>query len=225
MRAYIEGVAAMREMDPGVRILTTEPLVNMVPPVNATPEQAQFAAEAHVNQFQATDILSGRMCPELGGQPEFLDLVGLNFYYNNQWIVGSGAFLPWVNEPFDPRWRPLHELLAEAYQRYQRPLVITETSHPQEDRPHWMRFVADECAAALRQHVPLWGVCLYPIIDRPDWDHLTPWYRSGLWDATPEGIVLQPGETPGRVLCLPYAEALLEAQTTLAEAQVRPLAV
>lgn len=225
MRAYIEGVAALRESDPTVRILTTEPLVNMVPPVNPTPEQAQAAAEAHDNQFQATDILAGRLCPELGGRPEFLDLVGLNFYYNNQWIVGSGAFLPWRNEVPDPRWRPLRELLAEAYQRYQRPLVLSETSHPGEDRPLWMRFVAGECAAALHQHVPLLGVCLYPIIDRPDWDHLTPWHRSGLWDATPAGTLLQPGETPGRVLCLPYAEALLDAQALVAEALPRPQSV
>lgn len=222
MRAYVEGVAAMRELDPTVRILTTEPLVNMVPPLPATPEQTQAAQAAHNDQFQATDILCGRMCPELGGRPEFLDLVGLNYYYNNQWIVGSGAFLPWLNEVPDPRWRPLRELLAEAYQRYQRPLVLTETSHPQEDRPLWMRFVAGECAAAIGQHIPLWGVCLYPIIDRPDWDHLTPWYRSGLWDAAPDGTVLQPGEIPGRVLCEPYAEALREAQATLTEALTSP---
>jgi hypothetical protein len=36
MRAYIEGVAALKEIDASIRILTTEPLVNMAPPLDAT---------------------------------------------------------------------------------------------------------------------------------------------------------------------------------------------
>lgn len=207
MRAYIEGVAALREVDPTVRILTTEPLVNMVPPLDATPEEAAHAAEAHNNQYQATDILSGRMCPELGGAPEYLDIVGLNYYFNNQWVLPTFRFLPWVNEPYDPRWRPLRGLLLEAARRYNRPLVLSETSHPGEDRPLWIRFVAEECAAVLREGVPFWGICLYPIVDRPDWDHLHPWHHSGLWDVETESL---PGELPGRVLYEAYAGVLRE---------------
>ncbi len=207
MRAYIEGVAALREMDPTVRILTTEPLVNMVPTLDATPEEAAAAAEAHSNQYQATDILCGRMCPELGGTPEYLDIVGLNYYYNNQWVLPTFRFLPWVNEPYDPRWRPLRGLLLEAARRYNRPLVLSETSHPGEDRPLWIRFVAEECAAVLREGVPFWGICLYPIVDRPDWDHLHHWHHSGLWDVEAEPL---PGELPGRVLCEAYAGVLRE---------------
>jgi hypothetical protein len=36
MKAYIEGIKAMKEVDPTIRILTTEPLVNMVTPENPT---------------------------------------------------------------------------------------------------------------------------------------------------------------------------------------------
>jgi hypothetical protein len=36
MRAYIEGTAALREADPGIRILTTEPLINIMPRISAT---------------------------------------------------------------------------------------------------------------------------------------------------------------------------------------------
>ncbi|RYF63607.1 MAG: amine oxidase, partial [Cytophagaceae bacterium] len=36
IRAYIEGIAAMREIDPNIVVMTTEPLVNMVPPLNAS---------------------------------------------------------------------------------------------------------------------------------------------------------------------------------------------
>ncbi|WP_229733735.1 amine oxidase [Pontibacter amylolyticus] len=213
MRAYIEGIAAMREIDPNVQILTTEPLVNIVAPLGSTPEVQAEAQLAQEHQFQAVDILCGRICPELGGRPEFLDILGLNYYYSNQWEIGTNAQLSWVNEHEDERWQPLRDLLQMAYSRYQKPIALTETSHPGIDRPHWIRFVAEECAAVLQAGIPLWGICLYPIIDRPDWDHLSPWHRAGLWDAEEE-----PGELPERVLYQPYANALLDAQQLIEDA-------
>jgi hypothetical protein len=206
MRAYIEGVAAMKEIDPGIRILTTEPLVNMVPPLDATAEQKTAAAEAHECQYQVLDILSGRICPELGGKPEYLDILGFNFYYNNQWINGTGQFLPWANEEPDPRFKPLSDLLIDCYRRYGRPIALTETSHPGEHRPNWIEKIGKEATIVLEKDIPLWGICLYPIIDRPDWDDLSTWHGSGLWDAD-----MQHG-TPKRILYTPYADALLEAQ-------------
>ena len=213
MRAYIEGVAAMREIDPTIRILTTEPLVQIVPPMEATEQEIIDAAIADDNQFQATDILTGRMCPELGGSPEFLDVLGLNYYYNNQWLLGLGTFLPWNDTPPDPRWLPLRYLLAKAHRRYDRPIALTETSHAGIDRPVWIEMIGRECAAVIEAGVPLQGVCLYPIVDRPDWDHPHHWHHSGLWDAD---LSKNP---PGRVLNEPYAHALLRAQSTVAEAQ------
>lgn len=214
MRAYIEGIAALKEEDPGIRILTTEPLVNTVPPVNATPEQRRFAAKQHESQFEALEILSGRMCPELNGKPEYLDILGFNFYYNNQWIAGTSHFLPWKNEGQDPRWLPLSHLLAEVYERYNRPIVLSETSHPGEDRNQWINFIANECADVLQKGVPLWGVCWYPIIDRPDWDHMAPWHRSGLWDADLEKMN---NNVPERTLHMPTATAFLQSQQMVAE--------
>jgi beta-glucosidase/6-phospho-beta-glucosidase/beta-galactosidase len=214
MRAYIEGVTALREADPGIRILTTEPLVSIVPPQGATARQLREARERHEHQYQSVDMLSGRICPELGGRPEYLDLLGFNYYYDNQWECHSNQRLGWANETCDPRWRPLRSLLQEAYQRYHRPVVITETSHPLEHRPDWLRFVGGECAAAIEAGVPLLGVCLYPIIDRPDWDYLDrPWHRSGLWD-----VEQRADGTLERVLYKPYAEALLDAQQRVAAA-------
>lgn len=210
MRAYIEGVAAMREADPSVRILTTEPLVQMVPPANATQEQIAQAAASHEEQYQAVDMLGGRMCPELGGSPDYLDILGFNFYYNNQWVDGSHQFLQWFNDDGDPRWRPLRSLLAEAHSRYNRPIALTETSHSGEHRPNWLDYVAKECAAVIINGIPLWGVCLYPIIDRPDWDNINYWHGSGLWDAE-----LVPGAPPKRVLHQPYAAGLRQSQALI----------
>ena len=56
---------------------------------------------------------------------------------------------------------------------------------------------------ARRRGVPLEGVCLYPIIDRHDWDDATHWHHAGLWD-------LEPAADGGfrRVLNTEYAEEL-----------------
>ena len=207
MRAYIEGVAALKEIDPHAIILSTEPLVQIVPPLDPTTEEIEKAALDHEEQYQAVDMLTGAMCPELGGCPEYLDILGLNFYYNNQWVTGTRTHLPWANLNKDPRWLPLSELVIEAYLRYKKPVILAETSHPGVDRPQWIRYIATECVALIRRGIPFWGACLYPIIDRPDWDHFSPWHMAGLWDAR-----LTEDGPPERVLCQPYAEAFRECQ-------------
>lgn len=207
MKAYIAGIKMLKQIDPDVLILTTEPLVNIVPPLNATSIEVEQARTAHLNQYQSLDILMGTVCPELGGSPDLVDLLGFNFYYNNQWLAGFEYFLPWLNEEPDPRWRPLHSLLEEAYLRYGKPIVLTETSHPGEDRPVWIRFIANQCYNLLEKKIPFYGICLYPIIDRPDWDDLGYWHHSGLWDH-----VANTDESTARVLNVAYGDALITAQ-------------
>jgi hypothetical protein len=211
MKAYIEGVEALKEVDPGVRILTTEPLVSITHGRDAGRAEKTAARRHHEYQFQVTDILCGRLCPELRGRPEYLDLLGVNFYYNNQWVKATNEMLVWKNH--DDRWVPLHELLRQTHRRYGRPLVLSETSHPKEDRPLWMDMIARECLAARMAGVPLLGVCWYPIIDRPDWDHPHDWHQSGMWDRA-ERDAADPGYQ--RRLHEPTAEAFLRAQATVA---------
>ena len=206
MKAYIEGIEAIKEIDSSVRILTTEPLVNIVPHQNASLKEIQIAASVHNDQFQITDILCGRICPELRGKPEYLDILGYNYYYNNQWVLGTNEFLDWKNNSRDNRFIPPNRLLLKAYKRYKRPMVLTETSHPKEDRPLWVKKIAKECALAITAGVPLWGICWYPIIDRPDWDNVTNWHLAGLWDVD---------LNQQRSLHIPTSDALLKAQNYL----------
>src|SRR6478735_4771836 len=208
MKAYIEGIEAIKQIDPSALILTSEPLVNMVPPLGATAEEIEVAKTQHEHQFQVLDILSGRICPELRGRPEYVDMIGVNYYYNNQWICNTGNFLIWKDDSADVRWRPLRSLIAEVYSRYNKPIVVTETSHPKEDRGLWVDMIAEECASVLMSDIPLLGICIYPIIDRPDWDNLVTWHHSGLW-----GIEQEKHE---RILYTPMAKALLRAQKKLA---------
>ncbi|RYY18545.1 MAG: amine oxidase [Cytophagaceae bacterium] len=214
MRAYIEGSWAMREIDPGIRFLSTEPLISIIPPPNPWESHKREARRMHKDQFQAIDILSGRLCPELGGHESLLDIIGFNFYYDNQWHLHPHRRIGWNDSPPDPRWLPLSELLRQAHHRYKRPFAVTETSHPGIDRPLWWDMIGRECAKALSLGLPLQGVCLYPVIDRPDWDHPEHWHRSGLWDAE-----LRPDGPPRRILHEPSAHALREAQALVAHAQ------
>jgi len=209
MRAYIAGVEALKTYDPSIRILTTEPLINVVPEIGASTDEILQAKAIHDLQYQAMDMLCGRICPELGGKPEYLDMLGFNYYYNNQWVVESHVYLGWNDPVPDARLRSLSDLLLEAHMRYDVPVVLSETSHPLEDRPIWISMVAEESCKLVREGIPLWGVCYYPVTDRPDWDDLTYWHHSGIWDADP----LAPATN--RILHEPSADALLYGQKKL----------
>jgi len=97
--------------------------------------------------------------------------------------------------------------LKEVYERYRRPIFIAETSHYGIGRAPWLDEVARECRAAIDMGVPLEGVCLYPILDRFDWEDCTHWHNSGLFDMLPDAR----GHYR-RVLNREYAEALRRAQ-------------
>ncbi len=209
MQAYIKGIEAFKQIDPDTRILTTEPLVNITPPTEATMEQILDAAQVHELQFQSLDMLSGVICPELGGKPEYLDILGFNYYCSNQWVHSPYERLDWKEAGFDAQYKPLSELLQEAFDRYDRPFALTETSHYGAERPDWLRHVSDEVSKLISRNYPLWGVCLYPVLDRPDWDNLDDWHHSGLWDE------------PGRTLHLPSAVELAGRQLEIGAALIR----
>jgi hypothetical protein len=114
-------------------------------------------------------MLSGTAAPELGGRSHYLDLLGVNFYHDNQWRhVGSG-------------------------------------------RAEWLREMSQELCLAVDAGIPLQGVCLYPILDRFDWDDPTHWHNSGLWDLVPDG-----DGTLKRVINREYADELAVSQRQLA---------
>ena len=213
-RAAIAGIDAVRSVDPNARILHTEPLINIIP-ASDDPFDISEAARFHDDQYQAMDMLLGRICPEMGGKPEYLDVLGVNFYYDNQWVHFGGKVV-W-DIPKDPRWKPLSILLEEIYRRYNRPIAISETSHLGTGRGDWILDIAQECVKAYQRGVELLGVCLYPIIDRPNWDNLETYHNAGLWD-----VELKHGVTPRRVLCEEYADDLLKAQKLITDYHVEP---
>jgi hypothetical protein len=211
VRAAIAGCDAIWAVEPSARIVHVDPLIHIVPPLRRQ-DLASQAAVRREGQFEAWDMLAGRLAPELGGHPRYLQTIGVNFYYNNQWVHPSDRRLRWEDKPRDPRWVPLHQLLAEVYERYRSPMFISETSHYGPDRGRWLNEVASEVCAARAMDIPVEGICVYPILDRPDWENLSQWHNSGLWDLQ----VDQQGRLQ-RVLDEQYAADLRRAQQQLKE--------
>ena len=195
-KAAIKGIEAIKMVSPSARIMTIEPLIKVHP--NFETGEIEQVDSFNENQFQAADIISGRLLPELGGQPDFLDIVGVNYYYNNQWIH-NGIKLDWPTE--HPQFTRFSELLVEVKNRYNRPMFVSETGHFGVLRDVWLKEITSECTVAMRAGVNLQGICIYPVLDRPNWDDLTDYCQCGLWDLD---------EQKKRVPHQPYLDTLSE---------------
>lgn len=212
VRAAIACCQAIRDVDPRARFVFPEPTVQVFPPRHRShvPRLVRMARQHHESQFEAWDMVAGYQQPELGGKPEYLDILGANFYHSNEWEVEGSGHLQWDRVPRDPRWVPLHRLLESIYRRYRRPLFVAETSHIGIGRGQWIAEIADEVEKASERGTPVEGICLYPVVDRFDWQEPNHWHNSGLWDfrREPDGKLV-------RVLNEPYANALQKAQAKL----------
>ena len=136
-------------------------------------------------------------------QPGHLDIIGVNYYWTNQWEIGR------EERPLsfdDPRRMSLAQLLRRVWQRYGAEILVTETSHVDEMRPIWLNVVAHDCEKLLNEGVPVRGVCVYPILGMPEWHAPTIWTRMGLWDLVQDGKKLR------REIYLPMLDALRAAQ-------------
>jgi hypothetical protein len=204
-RASIAGMNAILEADPRARFLQAEPLIH-VHPAEASPWAISAAHAVTRAQFAACDMLSGRSEPQLGGHPGLLDIVGLNFYAHNQWILDG----PTVRRE-DPRYRAMRQLIADAWHRYKRPLMIAETGAEGDARVPWFNYVCDEVAAAMAGGIPIVGICIYPVTVYPGWDDDRFCPTGLLGDADPQG---------NRPVCEPLAAALAAQQRRFEPAEL-----
>jgi beta-glucosidase/6-phospho-beta-glucosidase/beta-galactosidase len=200
VRAFRRAAHIIRTLRPGSVILAADPIIHVVG-ASTEPAAAEEAARKTHAMFQGWDMLSGQLCPELGGGEDGFDVVGVNFYPQNQWIDGGRTL-----SRDEPGYRGLRAFLHELYDRYQRPLTISETGAQDEDRAAWLEYVAAEVTAAIRIGVPVLGICWYPILDHPGWDD-DRYCRHGLW-----GYPTEAGE---RVIYYPLADALRRQPRTL----------
>lgn len=212
VRAAIAGIDAIRAVIPFARIVNVDPVCRVVPPLDHVDPHADAEDFNERAVFEAWDMIAGRTRPELGGSREHLDIIGVNYYWTNQWEIGR------EEQPLaldDPRHVPLADLLRNVWRRYGGELLITETSHVGDARAGWLRAMARECEKLLDEGVPLRGACLYPILGMPEWHDQSVWTRMGLWDLLPRGDILQ------RVIHRPMLQALRESSGRLDAALAR----
>jgi beta-glucosidase/6-phospho-beta-glucosidase/beta-galactosidase len=186
-RASIEGIKAIRATCPDSRIVNVDALCRVVAPVDQPHLQGDVDYFNSVAVFESWDMIAGRLHPELGGSLDCLDIIGINYYWTNQWdITKTGTPL----EAHDPRCEPLSELVRTVWNRYGHEMLITETSHVGDMRPSWIAELASEARTVRLDGIPLQGVCLYPILGMPEWHAQDEWTRMGLWDLIPQSPTL-----------------------------------
>lgn len=184
VRAQVAAVEAIRAVCPSARIVTVDPICNVVPPFDAPAREDERArAFSYDVVFQFMDMVSGRARRELGGSRDSLGVVGLNYYATNQWELDHGDS-PLAAD--DPRRLPLAALVERASRRYGGPIIISETAEVEDARAGWideLSSVALECWTA---GIELVGICLYPVLGMPEWHDRTRWTEMGLWDVRPD---------------------------------------
>lgn len=179
-KAAILGIKAIKIEDPSATILLVEPLIK-VHNNGLLSEEELFKVNQY--QFEAVAMISGRLCPELGGNENLLDVFGLNYYWNCQWEEG-GETVYWP-DPLQKRFS-LNQMLYDVYSSYGKPIFLSETGHFGVGRVDWIEEISGECALASSNGVPFWGICIYPVTDRPDWDNLESYSNCGIFDLDPE---------------------------------------
>jgi hypothetical protein len=200
VRAWIAAVDVIRTVDPRARFITAEPLIH-VDPGYGDDLHRSHAQAYRVAQFEALDMIAGTLEPSLGGAPDLLDIIGVNYYPDNQWYH-AGSTIPLGHHAY----RPLSDMLAEVFARYGRPVLISETGAEGSARAAWLNYVSSEARGALERGVPVTGICLYPILDYPGWDNDRHCHV---------GLLSTLGASQGRNTYFPLAEELERQQRGL----------
>ena len=187
VRASVVAAHAIREATPGATIFAVEPLVHIAAGPGHDPAMIAALNEA---QVEALDMLDGQRAPGLGGGTASFDVVGMNYYYNHQWVHEGGRI-----GADDPRYRPLSRLLDDVHARYERPVFLSETGIEGDERPAWLRYIGRTMREAVQAGTPLEGICIYPIMSHPGWDD-DRYAASGLLEMGPHDGQRRPVHAP-----------------------------
>lgn len=187
VKAALAAMDAIWEEDKDVQFIQVDPFMYRQPLRVSSKEDNEFCDNFnnHV-RFHSWDMISGRTNPELGGDPKYLCMVGINYYFYNQQLVGvkdkkKNDFTFRSMALNHPKRVPLTNVLQQVYGRYQKPIVIMETGSYRDRRPQWWKYILGEVDNALKQKMPLYGVCSYPTLDIIKGSgFIVP--KSGLWD-------------------------------------------
>ena len=161
----IAACRAIKREWPDSTIIWAEPLIHIAPHDHRR-STIRAARQNLEGMYEAYDWIMGKVKPELGGDPSFVDFVGLNFYPHNQWYF-KGPTIPMGHHEY----RPLADMLIEMGERYGKPLLLSETGAEGSGKPSWLHYVSSEVRDAMTRGADVRGICWYPITAYPGWDN------------------------------------------------------
>ncbi|WP_155263701.1 beta-glucosidase [Sphingomonas segetis] len=165
VRTAIASAKAIKQRWPRATIIWAEPLIHIAPH-DGRRESVRGAERNLKGMYEAYDWITGRAKPELGGDPSFVDVIGLNFYPHNQWYW-NGPTIPMGHHEY----RPLADMLIEMADRYDKPIMLSETGAEGSGKPSWLHYVCNEVRHAVSRGADVRGTCWYPITAYPGWDN------------------------------------------------------
>jgi hypothetical protein len=164
MLAHERCFERIKQSAPDVRVLLIEPFYHAAGREDDPPSMTE-AARVRESTFEALD----RLAP-------FADAIGLNFYFDGQVecyrVRGKEGYQRRKLPARDPRRVSLVEALRLYCGRFGKPMVVTETSVRATRRLPWLGSMTQQALEAIREGLPLQGMCWYPIMDVPDWGDL-----------------------------------------------------
>jgi beta-glucosidase len=181
-------VAAIHEIDSAARMVHVEAAGLSAA---AHSDLESLAAEEQYRQFLPYDLLTGRVTVEhplfiwlirngvsahdlalFAGKPLALDILGLNFY--PQWSTqqlymnrqGKLAYRPYASDG-----AYFAELIRTYYNRYRRPVMVTETSAvgSEDVRARWLESSVRTIKDLRSTGVPVLGYTWFPLFTMIDW--------------------------------------------------------
>jgi beta-glucosidase/6-phospho-beta-glucosidase/beta-galactosidase len=165
VKAGTTAARAIKRHWPDTVLVWAEPLIHVAPHDHRR-KTVKEAEQNRQGMFEAYDWIMGRAEPELGGDPSFVDLVGLNYYPHNQWYW-QGPTIPMGHHEY----RPLANMLIEVAERYGKPVFLSETGAEGTGKPSWLHYVCSEVRDAMSRGADVRGICWYPITAYPGWDN------------------------------------------------------
>ncbi len=168
VKGSISAMKSIWQEDVNVAFIHTDPYMFRQPLRKKNLAEKKFCEDFNENvRFQSWDMISGRLHPELGGEPKYLNILGVNYYFYNQQQVGiNGDRFSFRSIALNNKIRQtLPEIFRLLFKRYKVPIMIAETGSYRSRREAWWKYVLEETDKAVGESLPILGVCAYPTLD------------------------------------------------------------
>ncbi len=105
------------------------------------------------------------------------DIIGINYYpqFSVNAIIRETIEQEHIPQPVPGSAKELIEIAADMFQRYRKPIFITETSYRGtiEERIAWMEELFEACHDMAGKGIDLYGVTWFPFFDMIHWSYRT----------------------------------------------------